>query len=171
MKNEIWDIFDQHRNPTGKTIERGVPMSPKDFHLVALSWIVSQDGNILLMKRSPEKEHGGGMWSLPSGSAVAGETSLDAAIREAYEESGVTLTAENGKLVHQYTQSRSGGGYSTHYDHWLFAHNVDPNEIRFQDGETCGYRFATFEELYDLIDQELCFGFTKQETMFIQKSI
>jgi ADP-ribose pyrophosphatase len=165
---ELWDVFDQHRKPTGRTVERGKPMPPEDFHLVALSWIVGTDNRILLMKRSPEKEHGGNMWSLPSGSAVAGETSLDAAIREAHEESGVTLSAESGKLVHQYTQSRSGGGYSTHYDHWLFRRDVKPEEITFQPGETCGYRFATFDELFNLIEQNRCFGFTQSEVEIIQ---
>ena len=145
---ELWDIYDSIRSPIGRTAVRGEPMPPEDFHLVVLAWILSADGRILLMKRSPEK-HGGGLWSTPGGSAIAGEDSLTAVLRETFEESGIILPPDSGRLIYQHSIPRDNGGCSAHYDHWLFRHDINPAEITFQPGETCGYRFAVFNGLYE----------------------
>ncbi|MDR3148773.1 MAG: NUDIX domain-containing protein, partial [Oscillospiraceae bacterium] len=95
---EFWDVFDSGRNPTGRTHRRSDPLPDGDFHLVVRAWIVNSRGEFLITRRAFNKIGYPGMWEVPSGSAVAGEDSLTAAIREAAEESGIVLLPENAEL-------------------------------------------------------------------------
>ena len=48
-------------------------------------------GRLLLIRRG--REPGRGQWSLPGGRCEAGEDAATAAVREAYEETGLIVTA------------------------------------------------------------------------------
>lgn len=52
------------------------------------------DSKFLLLKRSPDKQEGA-TWCLPGGKIEEGESPLDAAIRETFEEAGIALREEN----------------------------------------------------------------------------
>ena len=89
---EIWDIYDGSRRKTGRTAVRGERLGEGEFHLVVHVWIVNGKGEYLITKRSPNKPFPG-MWECTGGSALAGEDSLGAALRETKEETGITLNA------------------------------------------------------------------------------
>ena len=52
-------------------------------------WVVNSLGDFLLTLRSPEKEASPGCWENSGGAVVAGETSLQGALRELGEETGI----------------------------------------------------------------------------------
>jgi len=54
--------------------------------------VVVQSGHVLMVQRKALP--GRGLWALPGGHIAAGETALSAAIRELFEEAGLTLTAD-----------------------------------------------------------------------------
>ena len=86
---ELWDVFDINRQPTGKTHKRGEPFSEGEFHQVIHICIFNSKGNLLIQKRQPWKKEWSGMWDLSvAGSAIAGEDPRKAAEREALEELG-----------------------------------------------------------------------------------
>lgn len=60
--------------------------------------VVVQSGHVLLVKRSMQP--GKGLWALPGGHIDPGETALDAAVRELYEEAGLDMPkgAMRGRL-------------------------------------------------------------------------
>ncbi|MFK7753439.1 MAG: NUDIX domain-containing protein [Sedimentitalea sp.] len=60
--------------------------------------VVVQSGHVLLVKR--DLQPGKGLWALPGGHIDPGETALDAAIRELYEEAGLDMPkgAMRGRL-------------------------------------------------------------------------
>ncbi|WP_143522351.1 NUDIX domain-containing protein, partial [Pseudomonas sp. 2822-17] len=80
---EIWDVYDRDRNLTGKTMKRGAPFEEGAHHLVVHVCIFNKEGQMLIQQRQPFKEGWPNMWDLTvGGSAVAGDTSQEAAERE-----------------------------------------------------------------------------------------
>lgn len=60
--------------------------------------ILVRDGSVLLSRR--RGSYGDGLWHLPSGKLDAGESLVEAAIREAWEETGVRIGATDLRHVH-----------------------------------------------------------------------
>lgn len=144
---ELWDIYDVNRNKTGRTVERGKPMEQDEYHIVVNVWIKGSDGRWLISKRSPNK-HYQNMWQVTGGSAIAGEDSLTAALREAKEELGVDLNPENGHLFR--TTVRQYRSFSDFLDIWIFRHDCLIENIVLQEGETCDAKWATNEEILEM---------------------
>ena len=59
--------------------------------------ILSQSGKILLQKRADKET-----WGLPGGAIELGESSVEALVREFYEETGVKVTVK--KILNVYTK-------------------------------------------------------------------
>lgn len=95
MGIEIWDVLDKDGQPTGKRVERKkVCLLKGEYHLVVHIWILGSDGRVLIQRRSFQKPLMPGEWAAIGGSALSGETALDAAMRELSEEMGISPAAE-----------------------------------------------------------------------------
>ena len=138
--DELWDVYDERRRLTGRLQRRGDALETGDYHLVVYVWIRQSDGRFLITKRSPNKGYPN-MWETTGGSAVAGDDSLTAALREVKEETGITLHPENGKCI----MTHKGGNFFG--DYWLFCQDVDLNDVVLQDGETCDKMLADEETI------------------------
>ncbi len=142
--NEMWDVLDENRNPVGRLHRRGDFLKKGDYHLVVLVLLENRKGEFLITKRAPNKGYGN-MWETTGGSAVAGDSSLRAAMREVKEETGFDVKAEDGRLVHSWQ------GSEVFVDIWHFVCDLDIEKAVLQEGETCGIMYATedkIEELY-----------------------
>ena len=95
---ELWDVYDENRKLTGRLHQRGKQLASGDYHLVVHVWMQNDQGQFLLTKRSPNKGFPN-MWESTGGSAIAGDNSLTAALREVKEETGLLLDAEKGRCV------------------------------------------------------------------------
>lgn len=137
---ELWDVYDKNRNLTGRTHVRGEDLLPGEYHLVVHVWIKNHRGQFLMTQRSPNKGYPL-LWETTGGSAVAGDDSLTAALREVKEETGLALEGGNGRIVYQYS------GPDHHVDVWLFEQEFDLADVVLQEGETCDKRLSTEEEV------------------------
>lgn len=145
---ELWDVYDINRNKTGKTAVRGEGLPEGGFHLVVHVCILGSDGRMLIQKRQPSKHGFSGMWDVSAGgSAVAGETSSDAAMREAFEEIGVKLDL-NGVRPH-YSVS-----YDEGFDDWYVV-KADPDitGLKLQYEEVEAVEWATEDEIFEMMDK------------------
>ena len=88
---EVWDVLDASGRKTGRTMLRGEPIAPGDYHLVVHIWIRNEKKEYLIQKRAEHLDLFPGLWATTGGSVVAGEDSLSGAIRETREEVGLTL--------------------------------------------------------------------------------
>ena len=138
---ELWDIYDKDRNPTGRLHRRGDRMQDGDYHLTVHVWLMNSKGEFLLTKRSPNKGFPN-LWETTGGSALAGDDSLTAALREMQEETGLKLSSENGKLF----TTISGDHFFC--DVWLFREEHGISEVVLLEGETCDAKYVTREEIY-----------------------
>lgn len=156
---ELWDVYDADRNPTGRTHRRGDFLNEGDYHLVVHVWMLNSRGEFLLTKRSPNKGFPN-MWETTGGSALAGDDSLTAALREVREETGLTLEAENGSRVITYR----GRDYFT--DVWLFRQDFDLADVVLLEGETCGVMYASKEKILELRGDAALVPFRYLEKLF-----
>ena len=97
---EYWDIFDMDRRSTGRQHLRGTPMADGDYHLVVNIWVVNSAGQVLLTQRHPDIPFGL-KWACTGGSAITGEDTLTAALRETREEIGLEILPQQMVLVAQ----------------------------------------------------------------------
>lgn len=88
MTDEIWDLLDADAKPTGETHVRDTPLPEGRKHLVVAAAVIRRDGYLLVAQRAATKTHPLA-WEISAGSALAGESSREAAARELYEEVGV----------------------------------------------------------------------------------
>lgn len=95
---ELWDVYDKDRNKVGRTHLRGNTLENGDYHLVVHVWIVNSDGLILVSQRHPSKPFGN-LWECVGGSVLAGESSLEGALREVNEEIGISLSPVSGRIL------------------------------------------------------------------------
>lgn len=144
---ELWDVYDINRNKTGKTAVRGEKLPEGGFHLVVHVCILGSDGRMLIQQRQPFKHGFSGMWDVSAGgSAVAGETSAMAAMREVWEEIGVTVDLD-GVRPH-YSVS-----YDEGFDDWYVV-KADPDisGLTLQYEEVRAVKWATEEEIFEMMD-------------------
>lgn len=134
---EIWDAYDSNFNKIENVrLVRGEPVPDGMYHLVCDIIVKHVDGTYLLMRRDFRK-HFGGMWELTAGgSALAGETPLDCAMRELKEETGIISSSliEVDRIVHDEHRSC--------YVEYLCVTDWDKDAITLQDGETIEYKWV-----------------------------
>lgn len=159
--DEIWDVLDENKQPTGRTHRRGDPMQSGDYHLVVDVWMRRGDGRYLLTRRAPTKGYAL-MWESTGGSAASGEDSLTAALREAQEEAGMVLDAAKGRLVHSYR------GRDHFKDVWVFEHEAELEDVVLQEGETVDCRLATAEEILQLYRDRELVPYTYLDVLFAE---
>jgi len=127
---EFFDVLDKEGKPTGAVLERGTELDGGTYRLVVDVFIKNKNREYLISRRSPDKFPDPGLWEPTCGSVLAGENSLDAALREVKEEMGLTLDPSRGRLV-----TRTTDGRCCFFDIWLFEQEFDINEVILQDGE------------------------------------
>ena len=119
---EIWDLYDKDRNLTGETGVRGEPLPEGRYHLVVEALFLNSKGETLLQRRAKEKDILPDIWSVTGGSAVAGEDSFTACVREVEEEMGFTPDTSRARLLMTERQERPERGFFR--DVWLFYQDV-----------------------------------------------
>ena len=97
---EQWDILDRNGKFTGKRITRNrAYLSNGEYHLVVHIWVVRNDGRILIQRRSDTKPLMPGEWAATGGAAISGESSLEAARRELFEELSIVMNERNTRFI------------------------------------------------------------------------
>ena len=90
---EILDLYDIDGNKTGETVMRGTKI-PEGRHVLIVSIVtVNSKGKILLTRRSEGKTFAG-CWEVTGGCVQSGETAVQGAVRELFEETGIRVTAD-----------------------------------------------------------------------------
>lgn len=146
---ELWDLYDEQRRPLGKTHVRGVPLEKGTCHLVVFVWVFSDDGRVLLTKRSPEKKSFPNQWEHTGGAVLAGETSLQAIQRELAEETGIHAQQEEFCLIDTFHRARE----NDICDVYFLRKYVPLKQLVMQEGETCDARWVSRSEFEQMIEQ------------------
>ena len=164
---ELNDIYDSRRRLTGRVHRRGTPWKPGEYGLVVCVWVHDGCGNLLMTRRAQGKSFAG-TWENSGGAAKAGETSLQAIVRELYEETGIRAEPEEFELLD------SGQDRNCFYDFYCLCKKVSLDEIRLLPGETDGVKWVTFEKVHEMIGYgQICHviaqQYLRQEPMLLAR--
>jgi len=147
---ELNDIYDKDRNLTGRTHRRGTPWKKGEYGLVVCVWVYDGRGNLLLTRRAPQKSFAG-TWENSGGAAKAGETSLQAIVRELREETGIRANPEDFELL------GSGRDSNTHYDYYCLLAPVPIENVVLLPGETDDAKWVSFAQVHQMIEKrQIC---------------
>lgn len=143
---ELWDLYDEHHQPTGEKHIRGIPVPAGRYHTIIGVWTLHQQlKKILVTKRAPTKEICPNQWENTGGSVVSGEDVCIGAAREVREETGLDCACYDLEKI-QSLRTRSA-----FVECFIFRTTAPPDSLVLQEGETVDYRWVTLEELEGLI--------------------
>lgn len=151
---ELWDIYDENKQPTGRTMVRDDwNMKDDEFHLTVLAAIMRPDGRFLITRRKLTKSWGAGWWEVSGGGVLAGETSREAVIREVREETGLDVTSAKSDLAFTYRRDNHEEKNNYFVDVYRFELDFDESDVTVQEEEVEEFRLATPEEIRALGEQ------------------
>ena len=164
---EYNDIYDKDRNRTGRVHLRGTPWKKGEYGLVVCVWVYDGKGKLLLTRRAKEKSFAG-TWENSGGAARAGETSLEAIVRELREETGIRAEPEEFQLI------GSGRDRYNHYDYYCLRRDIPIEAVVLQEGETDDAAWLTFGEVHRLVEEKkicrvIASQFLKQEPELLKR--
>ena len=151
---EYFDIYNDKKEKTGRTLPRkGSFLQEGEYQLIVLALIERPDHRFLITRRSLTKKWAAGAWEVPGGGVQAGENSLDAVLREVREETGLTLTGDEGRCVYTYSNVDTVRGDNYFVDIYHFRTDFDETGVTIQDSEAIDFRIAAFPEIRALAEE------------------
>lgn len=88
---EYWDVCDINGTKLGYTKCANEQFYEGEYHFGASLWITNSNDQLLIQKRAISKNVCPNIWSITGGKVQAGESSVEACIREVWEEIGLEL--------------------------------------------------------------------------------
>ena len=143
---EIFDLYDENRMKTGETMIRGDLEPDGRYRLVVHIIIFNSKGEMLIQQRSSNKSSNANMWDFSvGGCVVAGETPLQGAQREVFEELGVSVEFE-----------RKIPGFTIVFKHkfddfYIINKDIDIKDIVLQKDEVQAVKWVSKEEVLNLL--------------------
>lgn len=150
---ELWDLYDENRNFTGRDHVRGEKIPDGYYHLVVEVWIRSPKGEYLISQRSASRPTFPLQWECVGGSVLKGEDSLTGALREVREEVGLELSPEAGNLLFSEV-GRVVRGVPFHdiLDVWLWEYDGEADLKNATTDEVAQVKWMTVDEIRTLYD-------------------
>ena len=145
---DLWDLYTKDRERTGQTMERGAKHPDGFYRLAVHICIFNNRGEMLIQQRQLNKFGWPGLWDMTaSGSAIAGETSGDAAERELREELGFSLPFADLRPALTIHWPEGFG------DIYLLERDVDINTLTLQTEEVRAVKWANKSEIEEMISR------------------
>ena len=157
---EYQDIYDIHRQPTGKKVLRGTRRAPGEDILVVHLLLFDEQGRLLVQRRVDNKASWPGMWDISLGGlAQSGDDSRSAVEREVSEELGLDLSFADTEPVFSFrTDSR--------FDDYWMATIDSKTPLRLQAEEVAETRWVNREEWKALLRGHNVIPYTFQWILF-----
>lgn len=159
---ELHDLYDIHGQKTGASLMRGTPLPPNMFRGVVHICLFNNKGQMLIQKRVDDKDLWPSVWDVTAGgSMIAGENSQQSAQRELFEELGVE---HNFSSERPYVTVHFEKGFD---DYYLIKKEVDENTLTFQASEVSTAKWATCQEIKQMIDNKTFIPYKKSLIEFL----
>ena len=153
--NEKIDVLNELGEFTGDVATIDECQSTGYWHRAVYAFIIDQNSNVLLQKRSKDKKLWPGKWDVTVGGHVrTGEFGRQAVIRECKEELGLEIADDDIKYIVGTTSVYNKNGYiNNHYDEcYLILKQIDTKFLKLQKDEVEDVKFFTCEDLINRIN-------------------
>ena len=112
----------------------------KSYGVILILRKKNEDDKFLILHQTK------GHWSFPKGHKENNETPKEAAVRELFEETGISdvFFAELPSIKETYSFEYKGDNYNKMNEYFIAYTNND--EVKIQDSEVQNYKWATYEE-------------------------
>ena len=152
--SEPIDVYDADRRLTGLVIDRrSQRLGQGQYMLYAIVMVCDLQGRMLITRRALDKTWAAGWWEVPGGGVCAGETTREAAIREAGEEVGLDLTRGTLELLWSYRNDDLG--YADNYFADIYRATLDFSvaDVRLREREATEFALVSWDEVRELAQQ------------------
>lgn len=155
MSEEYFDILDEQGNKTGITKPRTSVHRDGDWHRAEHIWIINDNKDILLQRRCPTKDSDPNMLDIScAGHLVAGDESIDGALRELEEELSLIVNKEDLKYITTLKRSpkHNNDFVDNEFDDlYLLKINKKIEELTYQKEEISEILFVPYEEFKNMV--------------------
>ncbi|MCB0463182.1 MAG: NUDIX domain-containing protein [Flavobacteriaceae bacterium] len=152
---EYIDIVTKEGFSTGKSALKSEIHTKGHYHNTAHVWLYTNDGNILLAQRAASKTICPLLWDISvAGHVDAGETIEDAAIREVFEEIGLSLNKNQLQKIGVFEcfQSYPNGIADNEFHHTFISElTIDIKELKIDKNEVESVKLVSLSEFENLI--------------------
>lgn len=145
---EIVDKFDNKRTFIEKTGERYDKIKGEYMQSVH-TWIVNDNNEFLMQKRSSTKKNYPNLWSQTGGAVDSGETTLEATLRECKEELGIEFSKDKVELILSFKREFD------FVDVFLIKANFSLNDVTIQKEELSEVKWMTEKEIKSLQENNM----------------
>lgn len=154
---EYFDLYDKNGKQLNQTKLRAEVHRDGDWHMAVDVWILNSRGELLLQKRSKQKESFPGLWEVScSGHISAGEDSRSSALRELQEELGLEIREKELKLLFKTKDSciTNKGTFvnNEHKDVYLVKKDLEIQDFKLDPLEVSEVKFMKIEDLKQHIE-------------------
>ena len=144
---ETWDVYNARGEKTGRVQEEGQPLREGEFRLCGSLWLLNTKGELLIQQRAQCKSRAPGKWSVTGGGALAGETGLQACLREAREELGLAFEPEQLSLL------LKSVGEGLIFEDYIVRCDLPVQAMTLQEQEVSQVQWASPQEIRALADE------------------
>jgi len=143
---EMREIFLRDGTPTGRIVEKHTPLTDGEYFLHAVIILATCEGQYVMQQRSLKARWHAGRWDVTGGGVSAGETSAEAAAREAREELGVEVKPEDCRFVYREITDWKNDPGGLIVDMYFSYADVPDGGFRIADMEVNDVRLVDHEE-------------------------
>ncbi len=148
---ESFDVLDESGRKTGVVMPRNEVHRRGLWHQGCDAWIYTSKGEVLLQKRSMNKETQPGLWTASATCHVsAGETPRDAIVRELDEEIGVKARPSELReiIATRFDEIISPTYHNREFQHvYIYKRDIVIGELRLQKEEVDAVKLMPFPKL------------------------
>ena len=155
---ELLNIVDENNNLTGIKEDKEIVHKKGLWHREAAIWIMNENGEMLLQKRSATKKQNPNKWALTAGHVDAGEEPIDTMVREIQEELGVNIEKEKFSKIllekEKIFSPESNTINARFTEHYFTIVPYKISDYKIQLSELSEVKYFSIEEIEKIIENK-----------------
>ena len=154
MKHEMIDEYNARKEKIG-IVDKAVAHEKGLWHKSVHVWIINDKNEILLQYRSAEKDLYPNTWDCSfAGHIDAGESSIEAVLREGKEELDIDVNLENLQYVFTNREMFQYGQVNSNefVDIYILRQNINLQNVEFQKEEVSNAKYVSKEQFFELME-------------------